>query len=358
MEPLVSNLIKIGNRAVGTGFPAFIVAEIGINHNGDMDLAKKMIDAAVEAGVDSVKFQNYITEDFLSVDTSLTYEYENNGQKIVESQFDMFKRCQLSPENVHQLKEYCDRSGIIFHSTPTSKEGVDLLVREGVQVLKNGSDFLTNSSLLKHMARTDLPVVIATGMASEDEIAEAVKTIRQTGNEKLIVLHCTSSYPTKPEHVNLRKMTSISTEFDCLAGFSDHSEGFEAAVGAVALGACWIEKHFTLDKNLPGPDHRFSSNQAEMAELVKSVRRMELLLGSGELGPAESELLGREQYRLSCASARALSEGHILQEDDIVFRRPATGLPPSSIDLILGKPLARSVDPFETLRLSDFRDLK
>lgn len=358
MEPLVSNLIKIGNRAVGTGFPAFIVAEIGINHNGDMNLAKKMIDAAVEAGVDSVKFQNYTTEDFLSADTSLTYEYENDGQKVVESQFDMFKRCELSPQNVRELKEYCDKTGVIFHSTPTSKEGVDLLVREGVKVLKNGSDFLTNSSLLKHMAKTGLPVVIATGMASEDEIAEAVKSIRQTGNEKLIVLHCTSSYPTKPEHVNLRKMISISTEFDCLSGFSDHSEGFAAAVGAVALGACWVEKHFTLDKNLPGPDHRFSSNQIEMTALVKSVREMEILLGTGELSPAESELLGREQYRLSCASARALNEGHILQEEDIVFRRPATGLPPSSLESILGKQLSRNVVPFQTLTLSDIRDLK
>lgn len=358
MEPLVSSLVRIGNRAVGGGFPAFIVAEIGINHNGDMDLAKKMIDAAVAAGVDSVKFQNYRTQDFLDSDTALTYEYENNGKRVVESQWDMFKRCELSDENVRELKLYCDQAGIVFHSTPTSKEGVDLLVREGVQVLKNGSDFLTNSHLLKHMAKSGLPVVIATGMASEDEIAEAVRAIRQNGNEKLIVLHCTSSYPTAPEHVNLRKMTTIASEFDCLVGFSDHSQGWKAALGAVALGACWIEKHFTLDKNLPGPDHRFSCNQAEMTELVQSVRNMEVLLGTSELGPAQSELLGREQYRLSCASARAMSAGHVLSEDDIVFRRPATGLPPSLAHSIIGKTLARDVEEHETLNVSDVKDLK
>ncbi len=344
--------IQINDKKIGKGNPTFIVAEIGINHNGDLDLAKKMIEAAARAGVDSVKFQNYRTEDFLS-DNKLTYEYMNNGVKVVESQFEMFKRNELTPHMLHELKLFADSIGIIFHSTPTSKEGVDELVRENVPIIKNGSDFLTNSSLLQYMAESGLPVVIATGMASEDEIEEAVRTLRRNGNENFIVLHCTSSYPTFPTDVNLLKMSTIAAKFDCLVGFSDHSEGFSAAVGACALGACWIEKHFTIDKTLPGPDHRFSCDPQEMTALVKSVREMEILLGSGDLVPTPSEKAGREQYRLSCAAAHQLTVGHIIKESDIVFRRPATGLPPSKINQLLGKSLKRELNTQELISLSD-----
>lgn len=355
MSSFFAKSIEIANKEIGHEKPVFIVAEIGINHNGDMSLAKQMIDAAARAQVDSVKFQNYNTEDFLSSDTTLEWEYENatNNTIVRESQYDMFKRCELSEVNVKELKDYCDSKGIIFHSTPTSKSGVDLLKRVGSPVLKNGSDFLTNSSLLKHMAKSGLPVVIATGMADEKEISEAVKTIQNAGNAKLIVLHCTSAYPTPPEHVNLLKLSTIANKFGCLTGLSDHSAGTQAAVGATALGACWIEKHFTTDKNLPGPDHRFSCDEAEMSSLVKAVRSMEILLGSGDLNPAECELIGRAQFRLSCASARDLRAGHILKEDDIIYRRPATGVSPSDLNLILGKSLVRDIPRFEPLKLED-----
>lgn len=345
--------IKIGDKKIGHGQPVFIVAEIGINHNGDMKLAKQMIDSAVRAKVDSVKFQNYITEDFLSSDTTLQWEYENTQGTVRESQYDMFKRCELSEENVQELKDYCDKVGIVFHSTPTSKKGVDLLARVGSPILKNGSDFLTNSSLLKYMANTGLAVVIATGMADEKEITDAVETIKLVENKNLVVLHCTSAYPTPPEHVNLRKLVTITQKFGCLTGLSDHSEGTLAAVGATALGACWIEKHFTTDKKLSGPDHKFSCDEKEMSELVNAVRSMETLLGSSDLNPAECEIVGRSQFRLSCASARDLSAGHVLNEDDVVYRRPATGVSPSDLGLILGKSLIRDIPRFEPLRLED-----
>ncbi len=353
MTSFFASEIKIGNKQIGHGQPVFIVAEIGINHNGDMNLAKQMIDAAARAKVDSVKFQNYITEDFLSSDTTLEWEYENTNGTVRESQYDMFKRCELSEANVQELKDYCDEVGIVFHSTPTSKKGVDLLARVGSPILKNGSDFLTNSSLLKHMAKTGLAVVIATGMADEKEIADAVETIKMAENKNLVVLHCTSAYPTPPEHVNLRKLATIAQKFGCLTGLSDHSEGTSAAVGATALGACWIEKHFTIDKKLPGPDHRFSCDETEMSDLVSAVRTMETLLGSGDLNPAECEMIGRSQFRLSCASARDLSAGHILNEEDVVYRRPATGVSPSDLGLILGKSLIRDILRFEPLRLED-----
>jgi len=354
---LVPQNIKIGERIVGPQVPVFIVAEIGINHNGDMNLAIKMMEAAAEAKVDSVKFQNYRTEDFLT-DKSLTYKYSQNGTEVVESQFEMFKRLELTDENVRELKKQADRLGLIFHSTPTSNAGVDVLVNEGVTVLKNGSDFLTNTDLLTYMAQSSLPVVIATGMAVEDEIAIAVNAIRKAKpkhnkSDNLIVLHCTSAYPTPPEEVNLKKITTIASQFDCLVGLSDHSEGNSAAMGAVALGACWIEKHFTLDKSLPGPDHRFSCDLTEMKSLVNSVREIEVLLGSSELSPSPSEELARTQYRLSCAAAKELPAGHILQDIDIAFRRPATGIPPSSRASLLGKRLKKDIKSFELFDIGD-----
>ncbi|MCW5824484.1 MAG: N-acetylneuraminate synthase family protein [Cyanobacteria bacterium TGS_CYA1] len=350
-------LVKIGNRQIGARMPVFIVAEIGINHNGDMNLAKKTIDAAVEAGVDSVKFQSYLTEDFLQPESDLTYQYMNNNKEITELQYEMFKRCELSDANLTMLNEYCTNSGVIFHSTPTSKAGVDLLVKEKVCLLKNGSDFLTHSALLEYMGRTGLPVVLATGMADEEEIDIAVNAVRNSGNEQLIVLHCTSSYPTAPEHVNLRKISTLRSKFNCLVGFSDHSEGTDAAIGAVALGACWIEKHFTLDKYLPGPDHRFSSNPKEMRTLVQKIRLMEKLLGADELVPAESELVGRSNFRLSCASAKALRAGNILTEEDVVFKRPGNGVPVYMLKSILGRELRRDLEKFQVILESDLLGL-
>lgn len=344
--------IKIGDRLVGEGHPVFIAAEIGLNHNGDMDLAKETIKAAKDAGACSVKFQNYKTEDFLT-DDKLTYEYENNGKLIKESQQEMFKRCELSDEQVTELKNYCDSQGVVFHSTPTSFEGVNLLKKVGSVLVKNGSDFLTNSPLLRKMSQSGMAVVIATGMANEQEIEDAIKAVKEGDNENLIVLHCTSSYPTKLEDVNLRRMLSIKEKFNCLVGLSDHSEGYLAAAAATSMGAVWIEKHFTLDKSLPGPDHRFSSNPTELKELIDAVRSVESALGSPIIEPASSEAEAREGYRLSCATARSIPSGHILEEKDIIFRRPATGIPPSQIMSILGKKARRDLESKAILTLSD-----
>lgn len=329
-------VISIGDRLIGDDKPCFVVAEIGINHNGDLQIAKDSMAAAASAGADAVKFQNYRTEDFIS-DRNLTHEYVSQGVKVVESQFDMFKRCELTAADLAELKAHADKLRINFHSTPTGKDGVADLLASGVRVLKNGSDYLTDWRLIKHMGNTGLPVVLSTGMSTRQEIAEAVKVFRETGNEQLILLHCTSSYPTPVDDVHLLKMQSLRQEFDALVGFSDHTEGNIAAIGAVALGACWIEKHFTLDKTLPGPDHRFSADPQEFKELVNSVRVLQRSLGVGVLGPTTAEEAGRNQYRLSCVTARALPSGHLLQEDDIAFRRPGTGIPPANIFELLGK---------------------
>lgn len=330
--------IQIGEHEVGMGQPCFIVAEIGINHNGDMALAKKTIDAAAEAGADAVKVQNYRTEDFIS-DRSLTYEYISQGQKVVESQYDMFKRYELPRESLHELKAYCDRRGIIFHSTPTNQEGINELVALGIPVLKNGSDYLVNLPLIRAMGESGLPTVLSTGMATLSEMDQAVRLFRETGNQQLILLHCVSSYPTPPEDVHLRKIPAMAAAFGCPVGFSDHTAGVTAAVGAVVLGACWLEKHFTLDKGLPGPDHRFSADKSEFRALVEAVRTVEKCLGDSALGPTASEALGRRDFRLSSVAARALSAGHSLTEEDIAFRRPATGIPPAHSYLLVGRTL-------------------
>lgn len=347
-------MIRVGTREIGPGAPAFLVAEIGINHNGDLDRARRMIDAAAEAGADSVKFQNYRTEDFIS-DRSLTLEYVSQGRPVVEPQYDLFKRCELPRTALRALKTYCDERGVLFHSTPTSEDGIGDLLEVGAPVLKNGSDYLTHVALIQAMGRTGLPTVLSTGMASPDEIDAACSTFRETGNDQLILLHCTSTYPTPPAETNLRRIPALATTYRCLVGFSDHTEGIDAAIGAVALGACWIEKHFTLDKTLPGPDHRFSADPAEFAALVAAVRRMEQSLGDPTFGPTPSEVRGRLAYRVSCAAARALPAGHVLTDADLAFRRPGTGVPPAQAHLLVGRALKHVVQAGSAITLGDVK---
>jgi len=344
--------IRIGDRRIGPDYPAFIVAEIGINHNGDMELAHAMIDAAAESGADSVKFQNYRTEDFIS-DHRLTYEYICQGKPVVETCYDMFKRCELKRDDLMMLSEHCSRRGIVFHSTPTSPDGVEDLLSADASVLKNGSDYLTHLPLIRAMGETGLPTVISTGMATLCEIDEAVRTFRATGNHGLILLHCTSSYPTPKEDVNLSRIPTLAAAFDCPVGFSDHTMGILAVVGAVMLGACWVEKHFTLDKSLPGPDHWFSSDPVEFKSQVEAVRNIEAMRGKSTVQPAASETRGRLEYRLSCTTADALPAGHKLTEADIAFRRPGSGVPPAHAYLLLGHRLKRSLPRGTLITLND-----
>lgn len=347
--------IQFGSRPVGAGQPCFIVAEIGINHNGDMDLAHRAIDAAAAAGADGVKFQNYATEDFLA-DDRLTYAYQSQGREVVESQFAMFKRCELNTAQLAELKSHCDSKGVVFFSTPTSIHGVQDLVKLKAPLLKNGSDFLTNLDLIRAMAATGLPTVLSTGMATVGEIDDAAMVFREAGGRDLILLHCTSCYPTPPTDINLRRIPVLADTFGCLVGFSDHTEGTTAAVGAVVLGACFVEKHFTVDRNLPGPDHRFSSDAAEFSLLVRAIRMVEQAQGSPSLGPTPSEALGRRDFRLSCGTMLPLSAGTRLDASHIVFRRPGTGIPPKLRDAMVGLVLKRDVAPGHVFTWDDFHD--
>jgi len=347
--------IRVGSKTIGPGEPVYIVAEIGINHNGDQELARKTIAAAKNAGVDAVKFQNYKTEDFLS-DLDLTYRYLVNGREVVEPQYTMFKRCELSTADLAALFAYCDDIGLDYHSTPTSGQGVRALVELGATILKNGSDYLGNLELVRTMGETGLPVVLSTGMASIGEIEDAVQVMRDSGNRKLILLHCTSQYPTPPGDININKLASLRLAFGVPVGFSDHSDGVTAAILSVAKGACWIEKHFTLDKSLPGPDHRFSADPEEMERLVRAVREAELMGGITMLGPTEDERRVRDQYRLSCVAAAGIDEGAVIRRSDIVFRRPGTGIPPKHAGLLVGLVARKNINAREVISAAHFRE--
>jgi len=330
-----------------------LVAEIGINHNGDMALAEDMIRSAALSGANAVKFQNYRTEDFIS-NKRLRYAYKSQGRDVEEPQFDMFKRCELTFADIVRLKKICDSVGVDFFSTPTGEEGIFDLIKVGAKYIKNGSDYLGHIPLIQEMARSGVPTILSTGMATEEEVSDAVSAYRQAGGSELILLACTSAYPTPIESLHLRRISTLSQNYSCPSGFSDHSSGWEAAVAAVSLGACMIEKHFTTDRSLPGPDQWFSSTPDEFAELVRRVRDVEKMLGSGDLSPTLAEAESRKNFRLSCTSARDLRAGIPLQQSDIVFRRPANGLPPKSLHLILGKCLKEAVTEGSPLNLTDF----
>ena len=344
--------ICVGSHWIG-GARCFVAAEIGINHNGDMALAHRMIDEAAGSGVDAVKFQNYETESFLS-DRLLTHEYISDGKATVEAQFDMFKRCELSLSDIEELIAHCKEKQIVFFSTPTSTKGIEILQKAGAPLLKNGSDFLLHLPLIRAMAKTGLPSVLSTGMANLSEIDEAVRTFREAGGRDLILLHCTSSYPTAAEDVHLRKIPTLAAAFGCPVGFSDHTDGTIAATAAVALGASFVEKHFTLDKNLPGPDHRFSADPQEMQALVKAIRFVEEAMGTGVIGPTASESLGRRNYRISCVAASDLEAGRLITKTDIAFRRPGTGALPRDIEFFLGRRLIRPVKTGTPIQNEDF----
>ncbi|MGZ6338715.1 MAG: N-acetylneuraminate synthase family protein, partial [Bdellovibrionota bacterium] len=291
---------QISSPFVGREGRVYIVAEIGLNHNGSFELAQKMIEGAARTGVDAVKFQNWRAEDFIS-DRTLQFTYKSRGREITEPFFDLCKRNELDPAWIPELTKICESNKVDFLSTPTSKEGVDDLVRAGIRVIKNGSDYLGHTPLISYMAENSDVVVISTGMANRVDIDEAVAAASGK-RAKIVLLHCTSVYPTPPEDVNIRRMISLRERYGVAVGFSDHTVDELAAVQAVSNGAIFIEKHFTLDHDLEGPDHWFSSMPSEFERLVKAVRRAEVQMGSPGLVPAKGESENVKEFRLSAVA--------------------------------------------------------
>jgi N,N'-diacetyllegionaminate synthase len=328
--------ISVDGRSISPEQACFIIAEVGVNHNGDADTAHKMIDSIADAGADCVKFQTFSATEFVNDDNEI-YEYVSQGKTVRESQLAMFTRLELKREVFAKLFEHSRQRGLIPLSTPADKGAADLLEGLDVGGYKIGSDDLVHTPFLKYVATKDKPVILSSGMADGEDIQRALDTIQSTGNDQVCVLHCVSLYPTPDGDVNLMKIPAIRKRFGCLVGFSDHSDGVTAALGAIALGACVVEKHFTLDKNMAGPDHRFSANPEELSRMVIEIRRMEAILGRPDIKPTVGERKMREIARRSIVVAHDLPAGHVISFDDLVFQRPGTGLMPYDAEKIIGK---------------------
>lgn len=325
----------------------YIVAEIGVNHNGDFDLARRSIDRAADVGVDAVKFQTFRADEFMA-NTDHLYEYVSAGQTVRESMYRMFERLEL-PERWHfELRDYASARGVDFLSSAADPLSVDLLVRLGVPALKIASEDLINLPLLEHVARAGCPVLLSTGMGDEVEVDRAVGILRGRV-PALMLLHCVSQYPTPDTEVNLRRMTALAERTGLPIGYSDHSQGVEASIGAVALGAWMIEKHFTVDRDLPGPDHALSADPVEMEAIVRSCRRVADMLGQHAVQPSPGEIQSRLDFRRSIVAARDLEAGTVLGAADLCLKRPGTGLHPHHMAELLGRPLRRPVARNEPL---------
>lgn len=334
--------IEIAGRKVGPGYPCFIIAEAGVNHNGDMDLARRLVGAAVEAGADAVKFQTFKAERLATADAPKA-EYQLRTTNETETQFEMLQRLELSAENHEHLRNYCNDLGILFMSSPFDEQSADLLADLDVPVFKIPSGEITNLPYLSHVAGKGRPMIVSTGMASLAEVDTAVQVIRDAGNESYVLLHCVSNYPAEKSDVNLKAMGTMSVEFGVPIGYSDHTMGIEIALAAVALEACVVEKHITLDQNLPGPDHLASLEPGDFAVMVQSIRSVEAALGHGRKEPVASEISTAAVARKSLVAVKDIQAGQLLTADVVGVKRPGTGLSPARLEEVLGRPARQEI---------------
>ena len=311
----------------------FIIAEIGVNHNGSVDLAKKMIKSASICGVDAVKFQTFVSEDLVT-DNAKTAKYQENNTNE-NSQLEMLKKLELSFEDFHELKMYSEDCGVIFLSSPFDFKSVDLLEKLNISLYKLGSGELTNLELIDYVLKTNKPLILSTGMATLDEIKETYNHIKNKDN--LVILHCITGYPTSFEEANLNFIKTLQNELNVPIGFSDHSPGIELPIAAVALGACVVEKHFTLDKTLEGPDHKASLNTDEFKAMVSAIRNVEVAMGDGVRRFSKNEKEIKQVARKSIVLNEYVKKGSVLKREMLSIKRPGTGISPKYIDDVVGK---------------------
>ena len=330
----------------------YIIAEAGDNHNGDFNTALKLVDVAKRAGADCVKFQTFVTEEIISKYAEMAeYQKKNTGKE--ESQFEMVKRLELSFDEFRKIKEYCDRVGIQFLSTPFDLKSVDFLNELGVPFFKIPSGEITNYPYLIKIAHTGKPVVMSTGMCEPDEILAAINVLEKNGSGEITLLHCNTEYPTPLKDVNLYAMRTMKKMFGKKVGYSDHTKGIEVPVAAVALGACVIEKHFTLDKSFPGNDHYHAGDPSDFGRMVKNIRNIEIALGDGVKRVSESERKNIAIARKSIVARRNIQEGEILTEENLAVKRPGTGINPMQWMEVLG---TRAVRDFKEDELIEIRE--
>jgi N-acetylneuraminate synthase/N,N'-diacetyllegionaminate synthase len=334
--------IKIGDKLIGNGFPCFIIAEAGVNHDGDIEKARKLIEIAKDANVDAIKFQTWITEEIVtkSVETA-KYQQTNMGKK--ESQFEMIKRLELSYDQFRDLKKYADKHKIIFLSTPADVKSVDFLEEIEIPAYKISSGDLTNGLLLKKVAKKDKPIILSTGMANLHEIEKAIKIIYDSGNNELILLHCTSQYPTEYKDANLRAMITLKNSFNNIVGYSDHTIGTLVPQLAVGLGAKVIEKHFTYNKHAIGPDHICSLDPVELKDLVKEIRTVELILGKSNKEPTKEELELRKIIRKTVVAKINIPKGSKITEEMLTVKRSKGTIESEEISDLIGKVALKNI---------------
>lgn len=348
--------INIDGKKIGQSEPPFIIAEAGINHNGDMQLAKKMVLAAKNAGVDAVKFQTFYAKDFIQ-DRTLMYTYKSQGKEITEPILDMFERTEFTEEQWMELKEFCDSEGMLFLSTPGNVSDLELLINIGVKAVKVGSDDFVNIPLIRRYAKEQVPLLLSCGMATEDEIDCALKSAGLYSGKELCLFLCTSEYPTPPEDVNICKLLTLNEKYpELILGLSDHTIGSTAAVMAVACGAKIFEKHFTLDHGLPGPDHWFSEEPEELRKWVSDIRIADKMLGSGKLVPTQKEMESRTEFHRSITAACDIKQGEQFTENNLCMRRPGDGLPGNVWDKVIGKHSNKDIKKNSQLTLEDVTD--
>lgn len=327
---------------IGPGERSFLIAEIGVNHNGSIATAKKMIDKALEANVDAVKFQTFFADDLVTKDSPQA-KYQKENTKINQTQYQLLKRLGLTRTDFRELKEYCGKVGILFLSSPFSETAADLLDELGIEAFKIPSGEITNLPFLEHVSRKNKPIILSTGMATLEEVKEAVDVIENAGGKEIVLLQCTSAYPAKPEHTNLRAMETMRSVFNYPVGFSDHTIGCEIAIASVAMGADVIEKHFTLDKNMEGPDHKASIDPGELQYLVKSIRKIEDAFGDGQKMPTADEIEIAELVRKSIIAKEDILADEEITRNKLIISRPGNGLPPKSLHLIIGKKAKKEI---------------
>lgn len=332
----MNSILEINGRQIGAGAPCLIIAEAGVNHNGSLDLARRLIDAAADAGADAVKFQTFRAERLVTVDAPKA-EYQKRTTGTEESQFAMLKRLELDEAAHRELMSYTLSRGLIFLSTPFDEPSADLLESLQLPAFKVPSGEVTNLPFLSYLAAKKLPMILSTGMSTLEEVEAAVAAVRGGGCPPLALLHCVSNYPAAPGTSNLRAMASMRQAFQVPIGFSDHTMGTDIALAAVAMGASCLEKHLTLDRTMSGPDHEASLEPTEFAAMVKGIRNVESALGHGRKEPAESESGTAAVARKSLVAARDLCVGEVLHLDAVAIKRPGTGLPPKAREELLGR---------------------
>ena len=333
----------------------FIIGELGINHNGDVSKALQMIEFAMECGVSAVKFQTFKANRIVGNQNQL-FSYKSNHNFVTEPMLDMFKRNEFTKEEWQEIILYCKENNVPFFTTPQNFEDFELFAQSSVDIVKIGSDDLTNLPLIRKFRNLNLSIILSSGMATSDEIKDALIAAGYFEGNDVTLLVCTSLYPTTASDVNISRVTKLLTTYnDLRLGFSDHTQGNEAAVMAAALGASVFEKHFTLDHELEGPDHWFSANKQEFKSWVKSILAAWEMRGTGEIQPAFAEIEMRKIARRSICANRIIKKGEIVSEDMVHMLRPGTGLLPKHLNLILGKEVIREIQVNEIINVNDVK---